>query len=305
MKKSVAVLAPEAIPVDGSQSRAGWLKFVTMGTVESLRSAGLHALTLSVSELTEEDVVKLAEARPRGFLVPDLGVPVEKLAGWIKVFQSANVPVVAYGGHDAFGDVDRVVSDHEQGSYDLTRALIARGHRRLVQVWPKPWETYWFAARQRGYERAMREAGLGAEATAEFPRLPFFAKDAEGFEYCVKLVVGFLMGLGLEKGCNAALMAATDRDVFFMTAALRRMGLKSGVDAVVAGYDGYAARCIEWQWEDCGPVLSVDKENERLGEVMVGLLEDRIAGRLGQEPAVRQLGQRVLEGSELGPKAWS
>ena len=55
--------------------------------------------------------------------------------------------------------VDLVESDHEKGAYLATQHLLEHGHRRILMVTERPVATS-VAARIRGYERALIDAGL-------------------------------------------------------------------------------------------------------------------------------------------------
>jgi DNA-binding LacI/PurR family transcriptional regulator len=306
MRRAVVVLAPPIASDQNLQTRTNWLRYVMLGTVESIRSAGLHAISLSVGELQNSDASRLARSKPMGVLVPDLLPGSAVIADAVRAFSAAGVPVVVYGGNGDLGPVDRVKSDHEMGSYQLTRWMIAQGRRRIAQCWPKPWSTYWFEARQRGYERAMREGGLEPLPVIEFPYIQSPALEQERFNYNAKQVAGFLFGSvhGMDRdGAQPVdgLLMGTDRDAVYASAALRLLGREPNRDVLIAGYDDYVDRIEEKQWEPLGPAATVNKQNETMGELMVQMLRERAEGSIDPAPRTRVAPPRLVVRTDAIP----
>ncbi len=293
LAQAVALLTPPKMT--GGAVAQRWRQYMTMGTMDHLRESNIHAVALSIGAIQEADLRRLATGGPMGALIPDIGdaasIPPAKIA---EIFRLAGVPVVCYGGNPVWESYDRVVSDQEAGSYQLTQAMIQRGCRRIVQFWPKPWEPYWLAARQQGYLRAMRQAGLTPLPIVEFPYTPAPTDHPEVFAYAVKQVAGFLMPAMSQLNPDALLMV-TDRDVPYAAAALRLHGKTPGSDLLLGGYDNYWNYCEERQFEPAGPLFTVDKGNDRMGKEMVKLLLDRVNGRLEQAAQCRLAPPKLIE----------
>jgi len=285
ISRSIALLIPSLGDGESSTTQTRWSRYLTLGLIEHLRNRNIHAITLSSQATDVADARRMASCRPMGVLVLEPGSSQFDIVGWSSVFADAGVPVVCNGGDPALEQFDRVVSDHEQGSYALTNRLIERGCRKIVQFWPKPWETYWFDARMKGHAAAMAQHGLAALPTYEFPYTAAPIDDATKFDYAVKMVAGFLLNVLREQSPDALLLS-TDRDVPYVAAALRLHGLTAGKDVLLAGYDNYWPNCEEIVFEPNPPALTVDKCNQSAGSEMVQLLLDRIEERL---PAARQM----------------
>lgn len=284
LQRAVVLFAPPVVFNEDQSIQSNWSRYVMLGTVEGLRAKGLHAISLSMGDLHQSDPSQLANSKPMGVLVPDPMGDAEEVSKAIDAFVAAGVPVVVYGGSVSHAQVDRVASDHEAGSYELTRWMISQGRRRIAQFWPKPWETYWFEARQRGYYRAMREAGLEPLPVLQFPYVESPALSDEQFHYNVKQVMGFVLGsVGGAEGADGLLMG-TDRDAFYAAAACRQLGINPDADVLIAGYDDYADRCEEKQWESLMPVATINKQNEKMGELMLELLLERAEGSCDSAP---------------------
>lgn len=81
---------------------------------------------------------------------------------------SARIPIVLMNETSERPEVSSVAVDDEEGAYVATRHLIAEGHRRIAHLQvdgPASRD----AARSRGWERALREAGLAVEPSLRVP----------------------------------------------------------------------------------------------------------------------------------------
>ncbi len=294
LKQSVVILTPARLTGGPTDARSRWLQYTTLGTIDHLRERHIHAITLSLGAIGTPELLSLAKSNPMGVLIPEVSGGQTDVTPFAELFRSAGVPVVCYGGSSTLESFDRVVSNHESGAYELTRAVIDRGCKSIVRLWPKPWETYWFEARNRGHSRAIAEADLELPPIAEFPYTPAPIFDRERFDYVTRQVAGFLLEpLRLYK--PDALLMATDRDVPYVAAALRLHGITPGKDILLAGYDNYWKYCEEIAFEPTAPTFSVDKCNQRAGSEMVQLLFDRIESRLPAERQTRVLQQNLIE----------
>jgi len=294
LKRSVAIITPRRLTGGSTATRTRWLQYTTLGTIDHLRERDIHGITLSLGAIDNAELQRFANSKPLGVLVPELTSIDDDISSLADVFANAGVPVVCYGGSPVPDRFDRVISDHETGSYELTQAVLARGCKSLVRFWPKPYETYWFEARTRGMGRMMDEAGLSMHDIAEFPYTPAPIEDKAAFDYIVKQIAGFLLE-PLRQHKPDALLMATDRDVPYAAAALRLHGLTPGKDILIAGYDNYWQHCEERAFEPDAPTFTIDKRNQRAGSEMVQLLFDRVESRLPAERQVRVLKQNLIE----------
>lgn len=135
------------------------------------------------------------------------------------------VPVVVAGvrelGPAMLADADVVAGDDERGGQLATRHLLDLGHRRIGHLTGRGGPA---THRRRGYERAVREAGLeplaaGADGTAE----------ADGYAAATELLK--------EQPGLTAIVAANDVMAIGALAALRERGLSAPADVAVVGYD--------------------------------------------------------------------
>ncbi len=279
-----------------------WRRYVSLGSFDAVRAAGRHSLGLNVDELSEAGIDRLARASLSGVIVPEVGHRTDVLNGTARRLKRAGVHVVAYGGHPDLIEFDRVLSDHQRGSYLLTRWLIGQGRRHIVQAWPKPWDKYWLISRQRGYEQAMREAGLTPLPIFEIPECHPTQIEAD-FHRTARLVAGHFLDLfgssGQSRGPRPdALLLGTDRELSFVSAALRMHGLSPGGDVVLCGYDNFYTRCTEQTFEPAAPAATIDKLNESSGHDMVALLLERLSGALSPQPQSRVIEPRLIVPAE-------
>jgi LacI family transcriptional regulator len=285
MKHAIAVLVPN--PGTGP-ARSEWGRYVTLGALDSVRGGGHHVVTLNADALSDADLAPLVAARPKGVLMPELIGEAHLVHQAAAAFHAAGIPVVVYGDDPRLAGYDRVVSDHESGSWILTKALLELG-RRPARFWRQPHDVWWLGARSLGYARAMTEAGQRPLGILGYPSIATHHASREGFEDSVRQLAGFLIEALRGPQRVDALMVTSDRDAFYAAAAVRLIGLRPGRDVLIAGYDNYHHLCEERQFQPLTPLLTIDKRNELMGREMLSLLNDRIANASLARPIVRRI----------------
>jgi LacI family transcriptional regulator len=88
--------------------------------------------------------------------------PARSTAEPVDLIQKQNVPVVVIDRSVPCAQVDSVRCDSRGGAYQLTRLLLALGHRRIA-VLSGPQDVSTGADRVAGYRQALAEAGLDAD----------------------------------------------------------------------------------------------------------------------------------------------
>lgn len=152
---------------------------------------------------------------------------------------------------------DAVFSDDIQGAYDITRHLIALGHRHICFVGNT--QLPWFSRCHSGYTRAMEEAGLK-------PHRSLIESENDG-------EIGYLgtKALLATREPVTAIFAGNDPSAHGVCKALRDSGLRIPDDISVAGCNDTVGG---WLY----PGLTTIREfPEQLGKSMVELLLKRIA----------------------------
>jgi LacI family transcriptional regulator len=116
-----------------------------------------------------------------------------------------------------------VVIDDEQAAYDATRHLLRLGHRRIGLLAGDPASVYVAQPRQRGYLRAMTEAGCTpVTATGSF----FYESGAAGVDELLQQEPGL-----------TAIFAMSDEMGAAVVNDLQRRGLRVPEDVSVLGFD--------------------------------------------------------------------
>lgn len=329
LSRAVAVFTPFAKPVEAHKS-GGWLEWIRQGAVDAVQSAGLHVVTLH-PDVEAQELQSLVRDRPYGVLVSAVLQENSLPLDLVRRLSEAQVPVVAYGASPEILRCDCVLSDHEEGAYQLTRFLIEKGRKRILQVcsfdeWP-----FWYQQRFAGYERAMKEAGLEVLKSVYIPdeqslsaskniafqadlrsntsgvshstvsRLASFLsavevsrEDETIFRRDVKTCAGHLWEFLSGPDAVDALMMVTDRNVYLGAAICRMMGKDPNSDVLITGYDNYFGDCEEKLLEPFTPAATVDKNNQLIGATMAQLLFDRIEHRLDTGPQTRFIAPSLI-----------
>lgn len=160
-------------------------------------------------------------------------------------------------------DFDRLYIDSAAAARAMTQALIHKGHRRIAMLSCAvgPW-----AERQRGYEAAMKEAGLVPQILR--------AEDVS------QAAGARAMSEALREGFDgSALFAANDLLAIGAMSALYAFGRRIPDQVAVAGFDDVPLA----QWLQ--PALTTVSRNElALGRFAAELLVQRLEGSDGERP---------------------
>ncbi len=290
------ILSDNIVSFYMSQSHAkdlspGFDVYIQFGVMEMASSHARQFSILDPSQLTRDDFDKLVNSQPMGcILYPDLFY--ERVREIIKDLATRlkhrGVPVVLYGYESELGAFDSVTPDFESGTASLARLLISRNRRRILRYWERrtdmtscPW---WLKRRNDGYEKVMNEAGLEGIEPFYCYDLPMALWEDEYVDLRLNNTVGNMVKAFSRWPDIDAIMAISDRQTAYLAAACRKLGRESGSDIDIVGYDNYWQIMTEWSWEPCRPLATVDKRNREMGWKLVDVLEDRIAGRLPDEP---------------------
>lgn len=273
----------------------GWVEFISLGALPAIEDAGMHALSFHPARLREQGVEQLIDAKPYGVIFTDLLTETGE-DEMLRQLHDAGVPFVVYGDGETLADYDRVSSDHERGGYELTRWLIGRGRKHILCFWQEPTDTPWLADRYRGYERAMKEAGLAPMPIATHPGIEA-PRDRAAFDRAIRLTTGYLAEHLVGPEPIDALMLTSDGETPYAAAACRLLQREPNRDVELVGYDHYWADAPERKYEDTPPLATIDKRNMVMGQTLVELLSDRVAGNLPAQPQRRVVKPVLIESS--------
>ncbi len=267
---------------------------VESGAYDAAKDLHRSVLTLPVGAL-QGTTAKLLSERPQGVIFSEIAAEYGPSPAECDRLLSAGIPVVVNSDEPRWARFDRIVSDHRQGAYDLTRWLLNRGRRRILRFWIGEHEDeYWFRARNSGYEDAMREAGLPLLPSVTLPERP-----ADAHADVVRLCAGFLVEALRDPAPVDALMLVSDVHAPLAAAACRLFGKEPNRDVDIVGYDNRWSDMGDDLRQICpsfrGPVATVDKCDYEVGQELTRLLLKRVAGEL---PPDRQ---RLLCKPELIP----
>ena len=158
-----------------------------------------------------------------GYIV--MGLFKDEVDGMAEYAGSRNCPMVLFG-HTPRKDIDCIDVDNVQGTYELTRHLIAQGHRRIAMLNVAEEKDYTYD-RLAGYRKALRETGL--------PFRPGWVVSAanhedQGFEAAQALLAA--------SGEVTALVCASDVLALGAVRAAKTLGIQVPQELSVTGFDG-------------------------------------------------------------------
>jgi DNA-binding LacI/PurR family transcriptional regulator len=299
LRNSIAVLSQLPLEPDASRPHS-WSWDIGLGASRAIREAGKHAFALHPDRFAGEEITRLADEQPIGVVFTELHPQNDRALKVARALKRRGVPVVVYGGAPELAAFDRVVSDHEEGSYELTRFMIAQGRRRILNVWTAPASGYWYARRRAGYERALAESGIEPLPDLVVPPFHMEKGTREGFEAGVRQMAAYLIEHFSAKRPVDALLMSTDIDALAATAACRLFDKEPNQDVLVAGYDNCWRDCALREFSPALPLVTIDKRDEEMGRELISMLLDRVEGRLPSGPQCRIRPPRLMPIKEGG-----
>ena len=152
----------------------------------------------------------------------------------LETLEAEQVPFVRISPFKHDHDSPFVAFNEEEAAYDLTKYLIELGHRRIGFIKGNP--THGSAtARQKGYERALKEAGIEIDAAIML---------TGDFHFLSGLNAGLtLCGLADRP---TAIFASNDEMAAGVSVAAHRCGLSIPEDISIAGFDDTAVAELTW-----------------------------------------------------------
>lgn len=278
----------------------GWDAQITQGAMKAVRGLGLHAFVMHPDLLRNSDIERLVSQRPRGVVITETYSHFEHLREIIEAFRAAHIPAVLYSGDPQFSSYCRVMSDQEDGAFALTNYFIERGCRRILNVWPDQTGCYWLEQRWKGYERAMRAAGLEPLRAVKVPdQAPLLTQET--FEQTARSWCGPLVEFLSGQTRADAVLLASDGFTSVMAATLRLFSLKPNEDVLLGGFDNYYSEMPNKAFDPTLPVITVDKNNHQIGEALVVSLGDCTHPTAKNSPLCRLIKPTLLEVHRAGP----
>lgn len=287
MKDSVFVIGIGYEDTPADSQPLGWGGYVAAGSLRALSEAGLHTMVLVPEGAKIAGLDRLLASGPMGLIVPEIDIIGVDPCGWARLGAEAGVPTVVFGDESGCQMFDRVAPDHEAGGYELTKWILSRGRRQIRQYWTFATMSAWGLARQRGYERAMREAGLEPLEAIVSLDAEYHDEGTVAFKARSQAAAGAMLPFIHGEKSTDAIMVVTDGSVSPVIGALGLLGKKANVDVDIVGYDNYWEQVWERDLVPAGPLATVDKNNIEIGRQLVSLLLERRGGSLPVGPQLR------------------
>ncbi len=243
-----------------------YFTLIARGVEDTASNSGYTVIFCNTdeSESEEEKYLRiLVQKQVDGVLL----VPACSNSDSLNFLRSNEIPFVLIDRRVPGTSSDLVRSDSEQGAYNLTRHLIELGHQRIVTI-TGPQEVSTSQDRATGYQRAMKEAGLGDQIRVYYGA---FTQDS-GYELARQ-------ALALDP-CPTAIFGGNNFISIGVFKALRDASLTVPEDLSVVGFDDLPASLL------INPILTVAAQPAyQMGSQATELLLKRIAGQL---PAASQ-----------------
>jgi GntR family transcriptional regulator, arabinose operon transcriptional repressor len=271
---------------------------ILLGVESILRDAGFHLIFCnSEGDLKKEDqlIQNLQNDNMAGYIIQPVFAEAEErvlyklmLSGTRVVFIDRDIPGMK---------ADVVMSNHFEGSRQVTRHLIDQGYKKIVYLAHEPIHLPSIDERLQGYQAAMSDFNLK-------PLSPFIVgnqielgydqnqngstphEDAE-----VENISNFIAG----KQRPEAIVAMNDLVAMLVLEAVRKCGLRIPEDLAVVGFDNLDCA-------DAKELTTIAQRPFEIGSEAARLLLQRIRGN--NEPARRILlpTQLIIRASSINPR---
>lgn len=211
---------------------ANYVVDLQYGAIERCRESRWHLwfepVALRGELLAREVTTVLAKTRMDGLIVTP---PLSGEPALLTLLEEAKLPYVRISPPDHALDAPYVEMDDEAAALEMTRHLIAEGHRQIAFIEGHP-EHHSSALRRRGFEAAMREAGLPiAQGCLEPGRYDF----ESGVDAARRLLA--------RRPWPTAIFACNDDMAAGVITTAHELGFEVPGDVSIAGFDDtYIAR---------------------------------------------------------------
>jgi DNA-binding LacI/PurR family transcriptional regulator len=218
----------------------------------------------------------LLRRRVEGVIVVPFSKPSRQGDTHLVELQKHNIPVVLLEHELPTNRFAKIVSDNFSATRDMTRHLLALGHRRIAFAF-HPIDEKDLVGRERlaGFKQAMADAGPGRKATLLLEACEFGEKLA--LRYHREKIVDCFSG----PNRPTALFAGMDMLAIRAMETLREIGLQVPRDVAVAGFDN-----IEFSRFTQPPLTTVQQPTQEMGRMAAEILFDRIEGKAAQRKVI-------------------
>ncbi len=265
MQNTVLIIAARRDVGRLQQHLEGW-----HGTeiVDHLSEFHYNIMFLSLDALIEREFKHLVQDPPAALVFLEASVGLAMGEQVAQILKKIARPVVLAGDDKWMADFDRIAPDHEKGAFELTKRLIEKGGRRILNVWPGDTGRYWLAAKWAGYRAAIQAAGLDILDPVIIPERSFGKIDRQWFDDEVRRFYGYIQPTLVGENPVDAIMSYTDPQVGIIAAAVRLAGLTPNSDVLIAGYDDSFSWGWHEAWEPTKPVLTVNKQDSLIAKLI-------------------------------------
>ncbi|WP_261294721.1 LacI family DNA-binding transcriptional regulator [Sphingomonas hylomeconis] len=228
-------------------------------------------------------LLRLQRSGVNGVLLPPPIAELVAMSGWLS---EIDLPAVAVSPGASLPGLPSARCDEQHAAYDITRLLIARGHRRIGIVGGPEGHSA-AATRLEGYRCAMAEGGLPVDRE-------FIAPGDFTFQGGQKAAARLL---ALPAPVDA-IFATNDASACGVLATAHQLGIAVPEDLSVVGYDDTPVAQQVW------PALTtVRQDTTAMGKIAMTLLADLIAARStgSAAPLDRLVPYSVIERGSIRP----
>ena len=226
---------------------------IIRGIDHRAQAAGYHLLVSSSHESKDEIDAALRSMRGRvdGMIIMSSDLEARRTLHALQ----GSFPVVLLNGGAESDAFDTITIENHEGAREMTRHLLARGHRRIAMI-GGPRRNFDAAERLRGYESALAEKGIALDES--------LLVQGDFSELSGHRAVKQLLAL---EPRPTAIFAANDSMAIGALSALRENDLRVPDDMAVAGFDDIPlARYMH------PPLSTVHVDISQLGERAAALL---------------------------------
>lgn len=297
--ETVAILDDDVYPEDEASCWGEWEVFYHLSREAVRRNC--HVFSFKTGDFSFAKAEQLVREHPLGVILLHQNAPPSgAIRRLLDDCRAVGIPLIRFESDapEECPGADVIASDHREGCARLTRWLIGQGRTRILRYWrlnsTSGERPDWLIRRNRGYEEAVREAGLELLPAIEYN---FYDQDRPpsqtDFDCLTYEAMGRLNEYLTRHGRVDAIICASDGITFSVAAACRKLGLEPNRDIWIAGYDNNYYNCPDRMFETSLPLVTVDKNNRQLGLALFEQVILRRKGELGKTP------QRLLLPTEL------
>lgn len=246
---------------------------------------GYHLLLVNPPAAGTGELNSLLHVPPAGVICTSEHAKNPNAIHVLKKLYDSGVPVVTFSDKPTQGDFHSVSSDQFKGGQQIAHGLRKKNCRNLLVLAPRQ-SGDWFKQRLDGIRDTISSAKHIRLKVEEISPPDSAPQTQKIFKRSANYYTGVLAPYILGDSPPDAIIIPSDGIIFAVASALRVLKVVPNKDIFLSGYDNYWAYSPERSYESSVPLITIDKNNEAIGEELFRIVKEQKRSTKPDSPTI-------------------